>query len=120
MLSMKEGELREANYQFFKLTAKQDAVFTQLKSEGQLPVHGPLELDEEIEMHKHPIKALYIVDGITQFCGTEVQTVLGTDQEQNAVLVAENQIHGWLSRLKGTKISQVHDPVLAERVLSAV
>jgi len=109
---------RDINYQFFKLTPDQTEEFTALKLTGQMPKHGPLELEEEVEMHQHGIKAMYIVEGVTEFCGTEVQNVLGQDQEQDAVLVSANQPHSWLSRLKGTEIYQVHDSALVERMLS--
>lgn len=109
---------RDVNYRFFQLTPNQTAEFTVLKSAGQMPKHGPLELDEEVKMHQHSVRAMYIVEGETEFCGTMVKNVLGQDQEQNAVLVSANELHGWLSRLKGTEIYQVHDSVLVDRIVS--
>ena len=107
------------NYQFFKLAPKQLEEFNTLKSAGKTSKHGPLELNEQVGMHKHGEKAMYIVKGVAEFYGNVVKRVVGDGKKLNAVLVNANQLHGWLGKLKGTEIDQVHGSAFVNRVLAA-
>lgn len=107
------------NYQFFKFNGSQMKEFLALKDAGKTSKHGPLEIGEKVGMHKHGEKAMYIVQGIAEFYGTMVEKVLGSSKKLNAVLVDANQDHGWMSKLTGTEIDQVHGTTLVNRVLAA-
>ena len=107
------------NYKFFKLTQKQLEEFNSLKMSGKTSMHGPLELNEKVDMHRHGEKAMYIVKGVAEFYGNVVRKVVGEGKRLNAVLVNANQLHGWLGKLKGTEIDQVHGSAFVNRVLAA-
>lgn len=111
-------ERQAEQYQFLYLTPDQREEFVSLESNGQTSTHGRLELGEVVEMHQHDAIAMYVVNGRVCFSGTGVKRELGQDQEKDAVLVSANQPHGWLSRLDGTEIVQVHGPTLVDRILS--
>ncbi len=113
-------ETETQQYQFLNLTPEQREEYSSLKVEGQTSSHGPLSLGEIVTMHQHDAIAMYIVNGSVCFSGNSVQKELGQNQEQDAVLVSANQQHGWLSRLDGTEIDQVHGPTLVNRVLGVI
>ena len=92
--------------------------FLALKDAGKTSKHGPLNIDEEVSTHKHGEKAMYIVCGMAQFFGTMVTKVLGDNKKFNAVLVDANQDHGWMGKLAGTEIDQVHGSTLVNKVLA--
>lgn len=105
-------------YKFLNLTPEQREKFISLESNGQTSTHGRLGLGGIVKMHQHDAIAMYVVNGRVCFSGVGVERELGQDHEEDAALVSPNQPHGWLSRLDGAEIVQVHGPALVERILS--
>ena len=97
----------EIDMKFLTLSADQVARFQLLKTSREAAFHGPLAFGQEVPVHTHELTAVYLVQGLAEFVGTNIRRVLGIDATANAVLVPAGEKHGWIGLRANTLIEHV-------------
>lgn len=102
---------------FMNLTRDQLERFEGLKTDRDLAHHGPLARGQEVPVHCHKERSLYLVRGKAEFTDGKDGRVVGDGAECNAVVISANQNHGWRSLADGVMIEHCFG-VNVDRILA--
>ncbi len=95
---------------FLQLNSIQLKLFDVLKSSEEVKFHGPLSRCQSVPVHRHAETTLYVVNNgaaVYENGSAKDLQVLSSNHDFNAVLVDNNEPHGWISLMADTLIEHV-------------